>query len=111
LKCPWHHAARPGFQAGGGIPEGRKFKAVQTGGPSAAAFPSSSGHERGLCIAGVGGSIMAPAHDRDGQTACMVDVAKFFMDSRATNLRQMHSCGGHDATARLLERISAGEER
>ena len=70
------------FKLGGGIPEGRKFKAVQSGGPSGGCVPeqfldipvdydslASVGS-----IMGSGGMIVMD------ETSCMVDVAKFFMD-------------------------------
>ena len=70
------------FQLGGGIPDGGKFKAVQTGGPSGGCIPekfldmpvdyeslASAGS-----IMGSGGMIIID------EKACMVDVAKFFMD-------------------------------
>ena len=70
------------FEIGGGVPEGRRFKAVQTGGPSGGCIPESlldmpvdyeSLAEAGS-IMGSGGMIVM-----DDRT-CMVDVAKFFMD-------------------------------
>ncbi len=41
------------FEIGGGIPEGKAFKAVQTGGPSGGCIPADApGHAGGLRIAG-----------------------------------------------------------
>jgi len=69
------------FDIGGGVPEGHEFKAVQTGGPSGGCIPSEhldmpvdyeSLKELGS-IMGSGGMIVMD------DTACMVDVAKFFM--------------------------------
>ena len=70
------------FDMGGGIPDGRKFKAVQTGGPSGGCIPeqlldlpvdyeslASAGS-----IMGSGGMIVMD------DTSNMVDVARFFMD-------------------------------
>ena len=70
------------FEIGGGLREGRSFKAVQTGGPSGGCIPeelldmpvdyetlSAAGS-----IMGSGGMIVMD------DTTCMVDVAKFFMD-------------------------------
>jgi bidirectional [NiFe] hydrogenase diaphorase subunit len=70
------------FKLGGGIPDGKKFKAVQTGGPSGGCVPeqfldmpvdydslASVGS-----IMGSGGMIVMD------DTSCMVDVAKYFMD-------------------------------
>jgi NADH:ubiquinone oxidoreductase subunit F (NADH-binding)/NAD-dependent dihydropyrimidine dehydrogenase PreA subunit len=69
-------------EVGGGIPDGREFKAVQTGGPSGGCLPASkldmpvdfdSLTEAGSMM-GSGGMIVM--NDR----ACMVDVAKYFVD-------------------------------
>lgn len=69
------------FDIGGGIPDGRKFKAVQTGGPSGGCLPESkldlpvdfdSLTEAGSMM-GSGGMIIM-----DDRT-CMVDVAKYFL--------------------------------
>lgn len=70
------------FEVGGGIPGGRSFKAVQTGGPSGGCIPEQfldmpvdyeSLAEVG-CIMGSGGMIVID------DTSCMVDVANFFME-------------------------------
>ncbi|HYG98522.1 MAG TPA: NuoF family protein [Terriglobales bacterium] len=70
------------FKLGGGIPDGRKFKAVQTGGPSGGCIPEEfldmpvdyeSLNKLGT-IMGSGGMIIMD------ETSCMVDVAKYFMD-------------------------------
>jgi bidirectional [NiFe] hydrogenase diaphorase subunit len=70
------------FEIGGGVPEGRKFKAVQTGGPSGGCIPEQfldlpvdyeSLKEVGS-IMGSGGMIVMD----DG--ACMVNVARYFME-------------------------------
>ena len=67
---------------GGGIPDGRPFKAVQTGGPSGGCLPASlldmpvdfdSLTEAGSMM-GSGGMIVM-----DDRT-CMVDVARYFID-------------------------------
>jgi bidirectional [NiFe] hydrogenase diaphorase subunit len=70
------------FKVGGGIPEGRKFKAVQTGGPSGGCIPTefldtpvdyeSLAHLGS--IMGSGGMVVMD------ESTCMVDVAKYFMD-------------------------------
>ena len=69
------------FDIGGGIPDRRKFKAVQTGGPSGGCLPEShldmpvdfdSLTEAGSMM-GSGGMIVM-----DDQT-CMVDVARYFI--------------------------------
>ena len=70
------------FDIGGGIPDGRKFKAVQTGGPSGGCLPESQLDlpvdfdtltEAGSMM-GSGGMIVM-----DDRT-CMVDVARYFVD-------------------------------
>ena len=70
------------FDIGGGIPNGRTFKAAQTGGPSGGCLPASlldlpvdyeSLADAGS-IMGSGGLIVMD------DTACMVDVARFFME-------------------------------
>ncbi len=70
------------YDIGGGIPNGRKFKAVQTGGPSGGCIPEQyldmpvdyeSLREIGS-IMGSGGMIVMD------DTSCIVDVAKFFME-------------------------------
>ena len=69
------------FDIGGGIPEGRKFKAVQTGGPSGGCIPESMLDlpvdfdrlvEAGSMM-GSGGMIVMD------ETTCMVDLAKYFV--------------------------------
>jgi bidirectional [NiFe] hydrogenase diaphorase subunit len=78
------------FDIGGGIPEGRKFKAVQTGGPSGGCLPTNcldmpvdyESLARAGSIMGSGGMIVMD------ESSCMVDVAKYFMDFCMTE-----SCG------------------
>ncbi len=70
------------FDIGGGIPGGRKFKAVQTGGPSGGCIPSQhidmpvdyDALRQVGSIMGSGGMIVMD------DTSNMVDVARFFMD-------------------------------
>ena len=100
------------FSLGGGIPEDRKFKAVQTGGPSGGCVPDryldmavdyESLAQVGS-IMGSGGMIVMD------ESSCMVDVAKFFMDFCRTE-----SCGkcvpcrvGTVHMHELLSKISEG---
>ncbi len=78
------------FEIGGGVPEGRKFKAVQTGGPSGGCLPSDcldmpvdyESLAQAGSIMGSGGMIVMD------ESSCMVDVAKYFMDFCMTE-----SCG------------------
>ncbi len=69
------------FDIGGGIPKGRAFKAVQTGGPSGGCIPSNMvnlpiDYERlaeAGSIIGSGGIIVMD------ENTCMVDIAKYFL--------------------------------
>ncbi|MBQ7129966.1 MAG: 4Fe-4S binding protein, partial [Oscillospiraceae bacterium] len=70
------------YDIGGGIPEGKKFKAIQTGGPSGGCLTEAALDEpidfdnlvaKGSMM-GSGGAIVM---DEDN---CMVDVAKFYME-------------------------------
>jgi bidirectional [NiFe] hydrogenase diaphorase subunit len=78
------------YDIGGGIPEGRGFKAVQTGGPSGGCLPAEflempvdyESLARAGSIMGSGGMIVMD------ESSCMVDVAKYFMDFCMTE-----SCG------------------
>jgi bidirectional [NiFe] hydrogenase diaphorase subunit len=100
------------FDIGGGIPDGRQFKAVQTGGPSGGCLPEQfldmpveyeSLAEAGSMM-GSGGMIVMD------DTSCMVDVARFFMEFCMTE-----SCGkcvpcrvGTVQMHDLLSRITVG---
>jgi NADH-quinone oxidoreductase subunit F len=101
------------FKIGGGIKEGRRFKAVQIGGPSGGCIPASLGTTpvdfesipATGAIMGSGGLIVM-----DDQT-CMVEMARFFLD-----FTQSESCGKctfcRVGTLRMLEiltRITKGE--
>ena len=78
------------YDIGGGIPNGKTFKAVQTGGPSGGCIPTSMldlpvDYERlaeAGSMMGSGGMIVM---DED---TCMVDMAKYFVD-----FLQEESCG------------------
>jgi bidirectional [NiFe] hydrogenase diaphorase subunit len=100
------------FDIGGGIPEGRAYKAVQTGGPSGGCIPAEHldtpvDYEslRTLgSIVGSGGLIVMD------ERSCMVDVAKYFLDFCADE-----SCGkcvpcrvGTVQIFRLLDKITRG---
>lgn len=78
------------YDIGGGVLDGKKFKAVQTGGPSGGCLPASfldtpvdydSLIEAGSMM-GSGGMVVM---DED---TCMVDVARYFLD-----FTEMESCG------------------
>jgi len=88
----------------GGVPDGRKFKAVQIGGPSGGCMPANLLDTKityedltaNGAIMGSGGLVVMD------DTACMVDVARFFM-----NFIQNESCGKcipcREGTKRLYE--------
>jgi NADH-quinone oxidoreductase subunit F len=101
------------FKLGGGIPNGKKFKAVQLGGPSGGCIPEylsdtivdyDSVNATGA-IMGSGGMVVMD------ETTCMVDIAKFFL-----NFTQDESCGkctfcriGTKRMLEILERITEGK--
>jgi len=101
------------YDIGGGIPGGKEFKAVQTGGPSGGCIPKEkidlpidyeSLTEAGSMM-GSGGMVVM---DED---TCMVDVAKYFL-----SFTQDESCGkctpcreGTKAMYQILDRITKGE--
>jgi NADH-quinone oxidoreductase subunit F len=101
------------FDIGGGIPDGKKFKAVQTGGPSGGCIPESlldlpvdfDELTKVGSMMGSGGMIVM---DED---TCMVDVARYFL-----NFLREESCGkctpcreGIARSLRILNRICEGE--
>ena len=103
------------YDIGGGINGGKKFKAVQIGGPSGGCLPESmldlsidyDSLTAGGAMMGSGGLVVM---DED---TCMVDVAKFFL-----NFTQSESCGKctpcREGTKRMLEvltRITEGQGR
>jgi bidirectional [NiFe] hydrogenase diaphorase subunit len=78
------------FEIGGGIPEGRRFKAVQTGGPSGGCIPESLldtavDYETLTKLGSIMGSGGMVVMD---ETSSMVDVARYFMEFCMTE-----SCG------------------
>jgi bidirectional [NiFe] hydrogenase diaphorase subunit len=78
------------FDIGGGMPGGRKFKAVQTGGPSGGCIPEQFldipvDYESLIQIGSIMGSGGMIVMD---ETSCMVNVARFFMEFCMTE-----SCG------------------
>ncbi|MFA6003908.1 MAG: NADH-ubiquinone oxidoreductase-F iron-sulfur binding region domain-containing protein [Elusimicrobiota bacterium] len=92
------------FSIGGGIPGGKRFKAVQMGGPSGGCLAEQhldieidyESLKKAGAIMGSGGMVVM---DEDN---CMVDVAKFFMD-----FTQRESCGKciscREGTRQMLE--------
>ena len=115
------------YGIGGGIPEGKKFKAVQTGGPSGGCIPEKLLNlpvdfdelDKAGSMMGSGGMIIMD------ENTCMVDIAKYFV-----NFLEGESCGkclpcreglkrmsqiltditegrGQEGDIELLERLSA----
>jgi bidirectional [NiFe] hydrogenase diaphorase subunit len=101
------------FGIGGGIRNGRKLKAAQTGGPSGGCIPASHldlpiDYESLLAVGSMMGSGGLVVMD---DTTCMVDVARFFME-----FCRDESCGkcvpcraGTVQMHAILERITRGE--
>lgn len=101
------------YDIGGGTPDGKKIKAIQTGGPSGGCIPTKlfdtpvdfiSLSKIGS-IMGSGGMVVID------ETDCMVDIAKFFM-----NFTVDESCGkctpcriGNKRVLEYLEKISDGK--
>ena len=91
---------------GGGIPNGKKFKAAQTGGPSGGCIPASLidtpiDYDNLIAIGSMMGSGGLIVMDED---TCMVDIAKFFLEFTVDE-----SCGKctpcRVGTRRLLEML------
>ena len=101
------------FDIGGGIPNGKRFKAVQTGGPSGGCLPESKldlpvDFDRLTAAGSMMGSGGMIVMDED---TCMVDVARYFID-----FLKEESCGkclpcreGLRALLEILTRITGGE--
>ena len=101
------------YDIGGGIPNGKAFKAAQTGGPSGGCLPTSALDTEidfdALVAAGSmmgsGGLIILD------ETTCMVDIAKFYLE-----FTQDESCGkcppcriGTKRMLEILDKITRGE--
>lgn len=101
------------FDIGGGIQDGRKFKAVQIGGPSGGCIPEQHldvkvDYDSLIALGAMMGSGGLVVMD---DTSCMVDVARFFL-----SFTQKESCGkctpcreGTKRMLEILERICGGE--
>ncbi len=97
---------------GGGIPNGKKFKAAQTGGPSGGCIPAQHldipiDYDNLISIGSMMGSGGLIVMDEDN---CMVDIAKFFLDFTVDE-----SCGkctpcriGTKRMYEMLEKITKG---
>jgi len=103
------------YEIGGGIPGGKRFKAVQTGGPSGGCIPESlidlevdfDELQKIGSIMGSGGMIVMD------ETTCMVDLARYFLD-----FLKDESCGkctpcreGIDNMLKILTDICEGRGR
>ena len=100
-------------EIGGGIPNGKKFKAAQTGGPSGGCIPASLldvaiDYDSLIQIGSMMGSGGLIVMDEDN---CMVDIAKFFLEFTVDE-----SCGkctpcriGTKRMLEILERITQGK--
>jgi NADH:ubiquinone oxidoreductase subunit F (NADH-binding)/Pyruvate/2-oxoacid:ferredoxin oxidoreductase delta subunit len=102
-------------EIGGGVSNGRKFKAVQIGGPSGGCIPASLGETRvdfealtevGAMM-GSGGFVVLDDHD------CMVEMAHYFL-----SFTQSESCGkctpcriGTKRMLEILDRLCKGQGR
>ncbi|MBE6620582.1 MAG: NADH-quinone oxidoreductase subunit NuoF [Ruminococcaceae bacterium] len=99
-------------EIGGGIPNGKKFKAAQTGGPSGGCIPAHLidtpiDYDNLLAIGSMMGSGGLIVMDEDN---CMVDIAKFFLEFTVDE-----SCGkctpcrvGTRRLLEILEKIISG---
>ena len=100
------------FDIGGGIPKGKRFKAVQIGGPSGGCLPESAldlpidfdSLDKAGAMMGSGGMVVLDEDD------CMVEVARYFLE-----FTQRESCGkctlcrlGTKQMLEILEDISRG---
>jgi NADH-quinone oxidoreductase subunit F/NADP-reducing hydrogenase subunit HndC len=90
------------YDIGGGIPQGRKFKAIQTGGPSGGCIPESmldlevdyESLTQAGAIMGSGGMIVMDS------STCMVDIARYFLTFLADE-----SCGKCFSCRKGLQRM------
>ena len=101
------------YEIGGGIPNGKKFKAAQTGGPSGGCIPASLidtkvDYDSLIAIGSMMGSGGMIVMDEDN---CMVDIAKFFLEFTVDE-----SCGkctpcriGTRRMLEILQRIVDGK--
>ena len=101
------------YDIGGGIPNGKKFKAAQTGGPSGGCIPAQHidvkiEYDTLIELGSMMGSGGLIVMDEDN---CMVDIAKFFLEFTVEE-----SCGkcppcriGTKRMLEILERITGGK--
>ncbi len=100
-------------EIGGGIPNGKKFKAAQTGGPSGGCIPAHLidtpiDYDNLIAIGSMMGSGGLIVMDEDN---CMVDIAKFFLEFTVDE-----SCGkctpcrvGNKRLYEMLDKVTKGE--
>ena len=100
-------------EIGGGIPNGKKFKAAQTGGPSGGCIPAEHidipiDYDNLISIGSMMGSGGLIVMDED---TCMVDIAKFFLEFTVDE-----SCGkctpcriGTKRLLEMLDKITKGQ--
>lgn len=101
------------YEIGGGIPNGKKFKAAQTGGPSGGCIPAQHldvpiDYDNLISIGSMMGSGGMIVMDEDN---CMVNIAKFFLEFTVDE-----SCGkcppcriGTRRMLEMLEKITSGK--
>lgn len=101
------------YEVGGGIPNGKEFKAVQTGGPSGGCIPATYldtpiDYDNLIALGSMMGSGGMIVMDEDN---CMVDIARFFLDFTVDE-----SCGkctpcreGTKRMLEILEKITKGK--
>ena len=101
------------YDIGGGIPNGKKFKAAQTGGPSGGCIPASHldtpiDYDSLIQLGSMMGSGGLIVMDEDN---CMVDIARYFLDFTVDE-----SCGkcppcriGTKRMLEILEKITSGK--
>ena len=100
-------------EIGGGVPNGKRFKAAQTGGPSGGCIPAEHldipiDYDNLINIGSMMGSGGLIVMDEDN---CMVDIAKFFLDFTVEE-----SCGkctpcriGTKRLSEMLEKVTTGK--
>lgn len=100
------------YEIGGGIPNGKAFKAAQTGGPSGGCIPAEHldipiDYDNLIAIGSMMGSGGLIVMDEDN---CMVDIAKFFLQFTVAE-----SCGkctpcriGTKRLYEMLEKVTSG---
>ncbi|WZL72120.1 NADH-quinone oxidoreductase subunit NuoF [Clostridiaceae bacterium 35-E11] len=101
------------YEIGGGIPNGKKFKAVQTGGPSGGCITADHldtpiDYDNLIALGSMMGSGGMIVMDEDN---CMVDIARFFLDFTVDE-----SCGkcppcriGTKRMLEILDKITSGK--